>query len=126
MSVMMGIPIRTERMNTPYPYCCVHCGWSPGQCTVRVNGTPKMSRSSARIGYARVSTADQNLDARIAALEAARCTMVRTETGDGATLTGRPELRTLLDFIHPGETLVVTRIDRLARCDVTSRSSSRP
>ena len=33
----------------------------------------------------------------------------------GATLAGRPELRTILDFIHPGETLVVTRIDRLAR-----------
>ena len=32
-----------------------------------------------------------------------------------ATLTGRPELQTILDFIHPGETLVVTRIDRLAR-----------
>ena len=41
--------------------------------------------------------------------------MVRTETGSGATLAGRPELRTILDFIHPGETLVVTRIDRLAR-----------
>ena len=67
-----------------------------------------MNSSSARIGYARVSTADQNLDAQIAALEAARCTMVRTETGDGATLTGRPELQTILDFIHPGETLVVT------------------
>ena len=74
-----------------------------------------MNSSPARIGYARVSTADQNLDAQTAALEAARCTMVRTETGGGATLTGRPELRTLLDFIHPGETLVVTRIDRLAR-----------
>ena len=74
-----------------------------------------MNSSSARIGYARVSTADQNLDAQMAALEAAGCTMVRTETGDGATLAGRPELRTILDFIHPGETLVVTRIDRLAR-----------
>ena len=31
--------------------------------------------------------------------------MVRTETGDGATLAGRPELGTILDFIHPGETL---------------------
>ena len=41
--------------------------------------------------------------------------MVRTETGDGATLAGRPELGTILEFIHPGETLVVTRIDRLAR-----------
>ena len=74
-----------------------------------------MNSSSARIGYARVSTADQNLDAQIAALEAAGCTMVRTETGDGTTLAGRPELGTILEFIHPGETLVVTRIDRLAR-----------
>ena len=74
-----------------------------------------MNNSSARIGYARVSTVDQNLDAQIAALEAAGCTMIRTETRDGATLTGRPELGVILDFIHPGETLVVTRIDRLAR-----------
>ena len=72
-----------------------------------------MNSSSARIGYARVSTADQNLDAQIAALEAAGCTMVRTETGDGATLAGRPELGTILEFIQPGETLVVTRIDPL-------------
>ena len=41
--------------------------------------------------------------------------MIRPETGDGAILAGRPELGTILDFIHPGETLVVTRIDRLAR-----------
>ena len=74
-----------------------------------------MNSSSARIGYARVSTADQNLDAQTAALHVAGCTMVRSETGDGATLAGRPELGTILDFIHPGETLVVTRIDRLAR-----------
>lgn len=74
-----------------------------------------MNTSSARIGYARVSTAGQNLDTQIAALETVGCTMVRTETGNGATLAGRPELRTILDFIHPGETLVVTRIDRLAR-----------
>ncbi len=65
------------------------------------------------IGYARVSTVDQNLDAKIAALEAAGCNMIRTETPDGATLTGRPELGVILDFIHPGETLVVARIDRL-------------
>ena len=78
-------------------------------------GTLKMNTSPTRIGYARVSTADQNLDAQLAALEAAGYTMVRTETGDGATLAGRPELGTILDFIHPDETLVVTRIDRLAR-----------
>ena len=100
-------------MNTPCPHFLVHFGWFPGEWTAHVNGTPKMNSSSARIGYARVSTADQNLDAQIAALDAARCTMVRTETGNGATLAGRPELGTILDFIHPGETLVVTRIDRL-------------
>ena len=37
------------------------------------------------------------------------------EQRSGATLEGPPELKTILDFIHPGETLVVTRIDRLAR-----------
>ena len=41
--------------------------------------------------------------------------MIRTETGSGSTLECRPELGTILDFIHPDETLVVTRIDRLAR-----------
>lgn len=75
-----------------------------------------MNSSSAHIGYARVSTADQNLDDQLAALHAAGCcTMVRTGTGDGATLAGRPELQTIIDFIHPGEMLVVTPIDRLAR-----------
>ena len=74
-----------------------------------------MNISTARIGYARVSTEDQNPDAQIAALEAAGCTMIRTETRDGATLTGRPELGVILDFIRPGETLVVPRIDRMVR-----------
>ena len=75
------------------------------------------SASSANgvVEYARVSTADPNLDAQIAPLKKAGCTMIHTETDDGATLAGRPEIRTILDFIHPGEPLVVTRIDRLAR-----------
>ena len=60
-------------------------------------------------------TVDQNLDAQFAALEAARCAMIRTETGSGPSLERRPELGIILDFIHPDETLVVTRIDRLAR-----------
>ena len=76
---------------------------------------PEAVVEGLRSRVASLSTADQNLDAQIAALEAAGCTMVRTETGDGATLAGRPKLGTILEFIHPGETLVVTRIDRLAR-----------
>jgi len=74
-----------------------------------------MNTSSAKIGYARTSTTDQNLDTQIEALKATGCSMIRTEQKSGATLEGRPELKTILDFIHPGETLVVTRIDRLAR-----------
>lgn len=74
-----------------------------------------MNNKSAKIGYARTSTNDQNLDSQIAALEAAGCSMIRTEQKSGARLDTRPELTTILEFIHPGETLVVTRIDRLAR-----------
>ncbi len=73
-----------------------------------------MNSSGARIGYARTSTVDQNLDAQITALTAAGCGMVRREQKSGASLEDRSELKTILDFIHPGETLVVTRIDRLA------------
>ena len=76
-----------------------------------------MNTSSARIGYARVSTADQNLDAQITALDAAGCTMiVRDRTG--ATLKGRPELGTILDFIHRGETLVSAHRPSRARCAI--------
>ena len=74
-----------------------------------------MNRSQAKIGYARTSTSDQNLDAQIVALKAAGCGMIRTEQKSGTTLDGRSELKTILEFIHPGEILVVTRIDRLAR-----------
>ena len=76
---------------------------------------PKVNTSKARIGYARFSTSDQNPAAQIAALKAAGCTMFQTEPGRGTSLENRPELGIILDFIHPGETLVVTRIDRLAR-----------
>lgn len=74
-----------------------------------------MNTYQAKIGYARTSTVEQNLDAQITALKAAGCGMVRTEQKSGASLESRPELKTILDFIHSGETLVVTRIDRLAR-----------
>jgi DNA invertase Pin-like site-specific DNA recombinase len=68
-----------------------------------------------RIGYARVSTTDQDPSLQVAALQAAGCGVIRTETRSGATLDGRRELHTILAFLRPGDTLVVTRIDRLAR-----------
>jgi DNA invertase Pin-like site-specific DNA recombinase len=70
---------------------------------------------SARYGYARVSSTDQDLALQKAALRAAGCTVIRAETASGTSRTGRSELQTLLDFLRPGDTLVVTRIDRLAR-----------
>ncbi len=74
-----------------------------------------MNTYQAKIRYARTSTTDQNLNAQVGALKAAGCGMVRTEQKSGSSLDERSELRTILDFIYPGETLVVTRIDRLAR-----------
>ena len=66
-------------------------------------------------GYARVSTIDQDLTIQRAALKAAGCTVVREENASGSKQAGRAELETLLAFLRPGDTLVVTRIDRLAR-----------
>ncbi len=66
-------------------------------------------------GYARVSTYDQDLAIQEAALQAAGCTIIRAEKKSGTTTSGRDELRTLLDFTRKGDTILVTRIDRLAR-----------
>src|SRR6201990_2544689 len=67
------------------------------------------------IGYARVSTTDQNLAVQEASLRAAGCDLIRSEKRTGTTTTGREELRTVLDFLRAGDVLMVTRIDRLAR-----------
>jgi DNA invertase Pin-like site-specific DNA recombinase len=67
------------------------------------------------IGYARVSTTDQNLELQQSALLAAGCDMIRSEKRSGTTTAGRDELRTVLDFLRSGDVLMVTRIDRLAR-----------
>ena len=66
-------------------------------------------------GYARVSSTGQDLGIQQAALKAAGCTVVRSEKVSGTSTEGRHELATLLDFLRHGDTLVVTRIDRLAR-----------
>ena len=67
------------------------------------------------IGYARVSTTDQDLSIQQAALKAARCEVIRAEKRSGTTTQGRDELKTVLDFLRAGDVLMVTRIDRLAR-----------
>ncbi|WP_173976935.1 recombinase family protein [Magnetospirillum sp. LM-5] len=68
-----------------------------------------------KIGYARVSTNDQDTSIQVAALRAAGCEIVREEKASGTSTSGRTELATVLDFLREGDVLVVTRIDRLAR-----------
>jgi DNA invertase Pin-like site-specific DNA recombinase len=66
-------------------------------------------------GYARVSSSEQDLSVQLDALKAAGCDLIREEKVSGTSRSGRTELETLLAFLREGDTLVVTRIDRLAR-----------
>lgn len=66
-------------------------------------------------GYARVSSGSQSLDIQIDELTRAGCEMIRQEKVSGRSTENRPELQLLLDFIRPGDELVVVRLDRLAR-----------
>jgi DNA invertase Pin-like site-specific DNA recombinase len=52
------------------------------------------------IGYARVSTTDQNLELQENALRAAGCEFIRSEKRSGTTTAGRDELRTVLEFLR--------------------------
>jgi DNA invertase Pin-like site-specific DNA recombinase len=65
-------------------------------------------------GYARVSSDGQTVAAQVAELKAAGAAKVFSETASGAK-TDRAELAKALRVLHPGDTLLVTRLDRLAR-----------
>lgn len=66
------------------------------------------------VGYARVSTQDQNLDLQIDALKAAGCEKIFIEKASGAQR-DRPELQAAIEYARSGDTLVVWKLDRLAR-----------
>src|SRR3954449_8657426 len=68
-----------------------------------------------RIGYARVSTADQDLETQLAKLKAEGCGIIRSEKVSGGSRDRRTELATIIEFLRPGDELVVTRLDRLGR-----------
>lgn len=72
-------------------------------------------RHTRKIGYARVSTADQNLSVQMAKLKAEGCDLVFREKQSGASRGGRSELETALSVLRPGDELVVARLDRLGR-----------
>jgi len=66
------------------------------------------------VGYARVSTTDQNLDLQTDALQAAGCERLLTDTVSGAKV-DRPGLTAALTACRTGDTLVVWKLDRLGR-----------
>ncbi len=69
----------------------------------------------ARIGYARVSTIDQDLQAQLDRLRREGCAIVRSEKVSGGSREGRTELATIIEFLREGDEIVVTRLDRLGR-----------
>jgi hypothetical protein len=77
-------------------------------------GSATLPRMGHLLGYARVSTTDQQPHLQVDALIAAGCYRVFTETASGAR-TVRPTLEQLLDQLRPGDTLVVWKLDRLGR-----------
>ena len=66
------------------------------------------------VGYARVSTRDQTVALQLDALTKAGCVRVFEETASGAQR-DRPQLAATLDYMRPGDTLVIWKLDRLAR-----------
>ena len=68
-----------------------------------------------KVGYARVSTKEQSLEAQTAALLAVGCEELYSEKLSGKTANTRPELKAAIKFVRKGDALVVTKLDRLAR-----------
>jgi DNA invertase Pin-like site-specific DNA recombinase len=66
------------------------------------------------IGYARVSTIDQNPELQTEALSAAGCERIFTEKASGSHK-DRPQLKAALDYMRAGDTLIVWKLSRLAR-----------
>ena len=70
------------------------------------------------VGYARVSSTGQSLDIQREGLDAAGCEKVFSEKLSGTSTTERAALAEAIDFAREGDTLVITRLDRLARSSV--------
>src|SRR6478609_7903380 len=69
----------------------------------------------AVIGYARVSTAEQNLDLQLTALRGAGAARIFADNGVGGSTVERPQLSKALDRLEAGDVLTVWKLDRLGR-----------
>jgi DNA invertase Pin-like site-specific DNA recombinase len=68
-----------------------------------------------KIGYARESSESQDHAAQVDALKAAGCERIYSEKASGKSTNGRPELAKLLKRLEPGDVVMVTKLDRVAR-----------
>ena len=68
-----------------------------------------------RYGYARVSSKSQDYQAQVEALKAAKCDRIYSEKASAKSTNGRREFDKLLNALLPGDTVVVMKLDRLAR-----------
>jgi DNA invertase Pin-like site-specific DNA recombinase len=89
-------------------------GWHAAREAAFTSSDPVARAEGFRIGYARVSTQDQNTRLQLDALTQAGCARVFAEKASGAQRE-RPQLRAALDYMRPGDALVVWKLDRLAR-----------
>ena len=78
-------------------------------------GGPTTGHTGQLLGYARVSTSEQDVALQLDALEAAGCTRTWTEAAGGGAGVARPQLAALLEYARPGDVVVVWRLDRLGR-----------
>ena len=70
------------------------------------------------VGYARVSTTGQNIETQVQRLHQSGCSKVYQETYTGSSTQGRKQLQALLGYVRDGDSVVVTKLDRLARSAV--------
>jgi DNA invertase Pin-like site-specific DNA recombinase len=82
-------------------------------CTMD-NPAPLLPTTSNRIGYARVSSVGQNLDSQTDSLQQAGCIKIFSDKLTGSRME-RPGWEQLLEYIRPGDTLVVTELSRMTR-----------
>src|SRR5271157_4201979 len=87
---------------------------APKLARVRSSDAGEVTSKPMLLGYARVSTVDQNLALQRDALTEVGCAKIFTEQMSGA-VTDRPALHDALEFARSGDTLIVWKLDRLAR-----------
>lgn len=94
--------------------CRTYCGLIGFNMKDENDGVTSEIELKSYVGYARVSTAEQNLDLQIEALQKIGCLKIFTDIASGAK-SDRPGLEEALNYLREGDTLVVWKLDRLGR-----------